>query len=195
MKQQKTAVIVVDMFHSLTRAGSRMFYETAGRMMEYFPQNIDRMREKGILVVFISSNDSYTHPRNMELSRGSGDPKYKVALPPDAGDIDDRFHYCKEKDLFVKKYTYSAFCRTELTQILRLRGVENVLVCGIKTNVCCRQTTIDAVGSGFRTIVISDMVSTNNEATSEYHLAEIRENIAEVMTSEEVFRLVELGEL
>ena len=195
MKKQKTALIVVDMFNSLTRPGYRVFYDTAGKMMEYFPEYVNKLRDMGVLIVFIASNDGYTHPRNTELSRGSGDPKYRVNLPPEAGDIDDRFTYCKDRDLFVRKYTFSAFYRTELANILRRHGVENVLVSGIKTNVCCRQTTIDAVSSGFNTIMISDMVSTNDEETSQYHLAEIGKYIAKVMPSEEVFSLLEKNEL
>ncbi len=195
MKQYQTAVIVVDMFNSLTRPGYRTFYKTAGSMMTYFPDKINALRDKGVLVVFIASNDGYTHPRNTELSRGSGDPKYRVNLPPEAGDIDDRFTYCKDRDLFVRKYTFSAFYRTDLANILRRHGVDNVLVCGIKTNVCCRQTTIDAVSSGFNTIMISDMVSTNDEETSRYHLAEIGKHIAKVMTSAEVFDLLDRHEL
>lgn len=195
MKKQKTAVIVVDMFNSLTRPGYRTFYDTAGKMMEYFPDNINKLRDKGVLVVFIASNDGYTHPRNTELSRGSGDPKYQGTRTPEGGDLDDRLTYCKDTDLFVRKYTYSAFYRTELANILRRHGVENVLVTGIKTNVCCRQTTIDAVSSGFNTIMISDMVSTNDEETSQYHLAEIGKHIAKVMSSAEVFALLDRQEL
>lgn len=82
-----------------------------------------------------------------------------------------------------------------MANILRRHGVENVLICGIKTNICCRQTTIDSVSYGFHTIVISDMVSTNDETTSQYHLAEIDKYIAKVCSSDEVFEMLKNGEL
>lgn len=193
MKKQKTAVIVVDPINALTRPGSRTYYDTAGAMMPRLVAAVEEMRTLGALIVFIASHPEYVHPRNPELSRGSGDPKYKVAVAPDAQDIDIRLHFEKEQDLLILKYTYSAFYRTDLAAILRDRGVEHVLVCGIKTNVCCRQTAIDAASSGFKAFLLADMVSTNDKETNDFHVQEINRYFAAVIDSHEAIRRLKSG--
>ena len=77
---------------------------------------------------------------------------------------------------------------------LQQAGVENVLVCGIKTNVCCRQTAIDSVSHNFKTFMVSDMTSTNDEKTKAFHLDEINRYFAKVIDSQEVLRRLDNGE-
>ena len=53
-------------------------------------------------------------------------------------ELDDRLKVVEGRDIVLAKFAYSAFWGTPLLEILQQSGVENVLVCGIKTNVCCR---------------------------------------------------------
>ena len=69
-----------------------------------------------------------------------------------------------------------------------------MLVCGIKTNVCCRQTAIDSVSHNYKTYMVSDMTSTNNEEIKAYHLDEINRYFAKVIDSDEVLRRLDAGE-
>ena len=68
------------------------------------------------------------------------------------------------------------------------------LVSGIKTNVCCRQTAIDSVSHNFKTFMISDLTSTNNEEIKAFHLNEINRYFAKVIDSAEVIRRLDSGE-
>ncbi|VEN53953.1 unnamed protein product [Callosobruchus maculatus] len=58
--------------------------------------------------------------------------------------------------------SYSAFwdnskqTDTKLAAQLRLRGITDVYVCGIAYDVCVGATAIDAISSGFRTILLDD---------------------------------------
>ena len=45
---------------------------------------------------------------------------------------------------------------TELEALLRKRGVEKVVACGLATDYCVRATAIDAVTLGFETAVLTD---------------------------------------
>src|SRR6266436_1310337 len=49
-----------------------------------------------------------------------------------------------------------AFCQTDLELILRNRGIETLLVCGVTTEVCVNTTVREANDRGFRCIVLSD---------------------------------------
>ena len=184
----KTAVLVVDMQKQFTEEGRRFFYpETTGVMMETFADKINRMRELGALIVVI-----YT---KHDLTRMFVNGK-KVALVDGSEDseLDDRIPYDPEKDILWRKYVPSAFFGTDLDRVLRERGIENVLVCGVKTNVCCRATATDAYSHKFRTYMISDMLGTNTREINEFHLAEMTKYFAKAIDSDEVIRRLESGE-
>src|ERR1700741_1815575 len=44
----------------------------------------------------------------------------------------------------VIKHRYSAFINTDLNTVLKARGIQSVLVCGVATNVCVETTARDA---------------------------------------------------
>lgn len=185
---KKTALLVVDLQKGLTLEGGNNYYPTAGEMMDRVAQNIDLMRDKGALVVYIWSKTHFS----------SGLTSGAPAINPDLGgrvlgpkseemlELDDRLHFVPDTDVLICKHTYSAFWGTPLLETLQQNGIENVLVCGIKTNICCRQTAIDAASHGFKTYVIRDMTSTNNEEIKDYHLAELDQYFAKVLDSDEV---------
>ena len=141
----KTAVLVIDMQKDFTRPEGRFYYpETTGEMMKTFPEKLNKMRDLGALVVIV-----YTaHPAdekevNPELTRMFRDGKKASLVEGSAGaELEERIPYDPERDIMFRKFVPSAFFGTNLAEILRERGVENVLVCGVKTNVCCRDRCI-----------------------------------------------------
>ena len=56
----------------------------------------------------------------------------------------------------IDKPGKGAFCQTDLDLILRNRGIETLLVCGVTTEVCVNTTVREANDRGFRCIVLSD---------------------------------------
>ncbi len=191
---KKTALICVDMQKNLTLPGGGNYYPTAGEMMPRAAEMINRMRELGAQIVYIWTKPDYSSgltsngPKvNPELAGR------KVPHPVEGRELDDRLTVAPE-DAVIRKFTFSAFLGTPLLETLQQLGVENVLVCGIKTNVCCRQTAIDAASRGFRTYMVRDMTSTNNEEIKAYHLDEINRYFAKVIDSAEALRRLEAGE-
>jgi nicotinamidase-related amidase len=62
-------------------------------------------------------------------------------------------------DYVVDKYWYGAFFRTRLHDILRGEGVDTVVVAGTVTQLCVEDTTRGAFHHGYKTILLSDCVS------------------------------------
>lgn len=62
------------------------------------------------------------------------------------------------EDEIVDKYRYSGFLpgTSDLTERLRARGFDTVLITGTVTNVCCESSARDAAMLNFRTIMVSD---------------------------------------
>jgi nicotinamidase/pyrazinamidase len=57
-----------------------------------------------------------------------------------------------------RQEAYSGFEGTDLANILRRSGAEEVLIGGLATDYCVLNTALDAVENGFRATVISDCV-------------------------------------
>jgi nicotinamidase/pyrazinamidase len=53
---------------------------------------------------------------------------------------------------------YSGFHGTQLAKILREKGVNRVVVCGLATDYCVRATALDALQEGFEVVVLADAV-------------------------------------
>jgi nicotinamidase/pyrazinamidase len=53
---------------------------------------------------------------------------------------------------------YSGFEKSNLAQLMRDRGVEQVAVCGLATDYCVRASAIDAAKEGFETTVVTDAI-------------------------------------
>lgn len=56
----------------------------------------------------------------------------------------------------IDKPGKGAFYATELTDVLEKYGIENLLVCGVTTEVCVNTTVREANDRGYRCVVISD---------------------------------------
>ncbi|ONK60457.1 uncharacterized protein A4U43_C08F18680 [Asparagus officinalis] len=65
-------------------------------------------------------------------------------------------------DRIVEKNTYSAFRGTGLEETLRGMGVEEVIVTGVMTNLCCETTARDAFVRGFRVFFSTDATATGS---------------------------------
>lgn len=74
----------------------------------------------------------------------------------------------KEKDLVLPKKRYSAFFETDLDQRLRSKGIQEVIIAGVMTNLCCETTARDAFMRDYRVFVLIDGTATGKD---ELHLA------------------------
>ncbi|MGN1027842.1 MAG: cysteine hydrolase family protein [Faecousia sp.] len=190
----KTALLVVDMQNDFTKPGARAYYATTEKLMETFPEKINRMRQKGVQIVIIYSLVPDDHKPNPELTRITKSTRTLVEGTYGA-EIDERIPYDPDKDWKMQKFAASAFLYTGLAERLKEAGIENVLVSGVKTNVCCRHTTVDSASYGFRTFLVDDMLATNTQELHAFHLREMGHQYATVVTSEEVLRMLDEGKL
>jgi nicotinamidase-related amidase len=70
----------------------------------------------------------------------------------------------------VFKHRYSAFYNTDLETVLRCLKVEDIVVAGTMTNMCCESTARDAYYRDYRVFFLADGTGTINE---EMHLASL----------------------
>ncbi len=70
----------------------------------------------------------------------------------------------------VRKHRYSAFYNTDLETVLRCLRIEDLVVTGIMTNMCCESTARDAYYRDYRVFFLADGTGSINE---EMHLASL----------------------
>lgn len=70
----------------------------------------------------------------------------------------------------IIKRRYSAFFNTDLETILRCMNIEDLIICGIMTNMCCESTARDAYYRDFRVFFLADATGS---ITEEMHLASL----------------------
>ncbi|MNH85923.1 Isochorismatase family protein YecD [compost metagenome] len=92
----------------------------------------------------------------------------------------------KEHIYWMDKTRYSAFAGTDLEIKLRERGIDEVHLIGVCTDICVLHTAVDAYNKGFKITVFEDAVASFNEAGHTWALGHFRGSLgAEVKRSEQ----------
>ena len=71
----------------------------------------------------------------------------------------------------LDKRRYSAFCGTPLELMLRQRGINQIELAGVCTDICIFHTAVDAYNKGFQVIIREDAVASFNETGHQVALA------------------------
>lgn len=110
-------------------------------------------------------------------------PETKLFPPHNIRGTEGRELYGKLKDVYERnrdaiywmdKTRYSAFCGTDLEVKLRVRGIEEVHLIGVCTDICVLHTAVDAYNRGFKIVVHADAVASFNEAGHDWALGHYR---------------------
>ena len=82
----------------------------------------------------------------------------------------DELHF-QTSNTIIDKHRYSAFFGTELDDLLKTVGVEDLIITGVLTNCCCETTARDAFMRDYRVFFAADATAA---PTEELHLATLK---------------------
>jgi nicotinamidase-related amidase len=122
-------------------------------------------RQAGVLVIHTREGHrpDLTDAPPMKVERG--DPALRIGAPGPMGRILVRGEpghdiipelYPVAGEPVIDKPGKGAFYQTDLELMLKNRGIETLLVCGVTTEVCVNTTVREANDRGFRCIVLAD---------------------------------------
>ena len=155
----QTALLVIDLQH--------FFSQIAQPILKNTMQVIQSCREKNIQVIF--TQHGHVNPASDggvlaewwgEIIRyGTEDWKFLSEIK------------IESKDIIIPKKRYSAFFETDLDPMLRSKGIRNLIISGVMTNLCCETTARDAFMRDYRVFFLIDGTATRS---TDLHLATLK---------------------
>ncbi len=165
-----TALLIIDMQRDFMEPGG--FGETLGndvsqlaRAVKPIAAVLEAARDIGMLVVHTREGHlpdlSDAPPAKIErgapsLRIGDPGPMGRILIRGEAGHDIVPSLYPIKGEVVIDKPGKGAFYATELGAILKQHGIENLLVCGVTTEVCVNTTVREANDRGYRCVVLAD---------------------------------------
>jgi len=79
----------------------------------------------------------------------------------------------EKNEKVFRKNRISALYKTGLKEYLREKGFEEIIICGVMTNCCVRQTALELQIRDFKIIVVGDCCATSDKRIHDFTLNEI----------------------
>jgi nicotinamidase-related amidase len=147
----RTALVVIDMQNDFVRQGGNLLVPDAEATIPAISGLLEFARARGMRVVY--SQDTHR----------DGDPEWQIwpeharegswgweivdALAPADGET------------VIRKVRYDAFYGTPLDHLLRLWGVDTLVICGTVANICVHYTAASAALRWYQVVIPRDAVS------------------------------------
>jgi len=166
LNREKAALMVVDMQNFFLDPNSPTFTCGGLAILPNLKKMITAFRNAGRPVIYTKH---VHHPDRIDAGimgwwwegmciEGSPESEVHSEIAPVAG------------EKVVLKHRYSAFYNTDLETILRCLKIEDLVITGIMTNMCCESTARDAYYRDYRVFFPADATGSINE---EMHLASL----------------------
>ena len=142
----KTALLIIDMQKYFLNPGSPTFTCGGVAIISKIQQLISIFRKTGRPIIFTRH---VHHPDRIDAGimgwwwegmciEGSAESEIHDELKP------------LPNEKVISKHRYSAFYNTDLETILRCLNIEDIVIAGIMTNMCCESTARDAYYRDYR---------------------------------------------
>tara|TARA_R110000868_G_scaffold1253_11_gene9749 strand:- start:5002 stop:5703 length:702 start_codon:yes stop_codon:yes gene_type:complete len=94
----------------------------------------------------------------------------------------------RDTDLVSEKTRFSALVQgaSDLHEQLQARGIENLLVGGTLTNMCCESTARDGMMIGYRVIMVEDCNASRNDEDHLAGLTSVYQSFCDVRSADDV---------
>jgi nicotinamidase-related amidase len=180
---RRTALLVIDMQNDFLLPGSPVHTPGGLELVPLIGALAAQARGLGFPVIFTQEMHRADHSDfGIELNfepphclEGTPGADLVAGLEPQPGDV-----------RITGKRRYDAFLGTDLDLALRLRGVENLLVTGVCTDICVISTVHHARNLDYRCFVLSDAVAGTTQQRHEAALSCLEHVFGYVGTTAEI---------
>lgn len=166
LKRERSALLVIDMQHFFLDPDSKAFICAGLSILPNVKGLIQAFRRANRPVIYTCHTH---HPDGLDAGimgwwweemcvEGTPESRVHKEIAP------------LEKEKIIFKHRYSAFYNTDLETFLRCLKIEDLVISGVMTNMCCESTTRDAYYRDYRVFFLTDGTAAINE---EMHLASL----------------------
>ena len=188
---ERPALINIDLANAWTRPGNPFTCEGMDTIIPGVQRLLAAGRAKSIPVLFTTTAYAVTEGPATDMGLWHHKiPVEVLKLGTDAVAIDERIAPEPDEHVIVKKHA-SAFFGTPVANMLRAEGVDTVIVTGVTMAGCVRHTVEDAIGLGFRPIVVRECVGDRVAGAVEWNLFDIDAKFGDVEPLETVLDYLE----
>ena len=188
---ERPALINIDLANAWTRPDNPFTCEGMDVIIPGVQRLLAAARRKTIPAVFTTTAYAVTDGPSTDMGLWHHKiPVEVLKLGTDAVAIDERIAPEPQEHVIVKKFA-SAFHGTYLADFLRAAGVDTVIVTGVTMAGCVRHTVEDAIGLGFRPIVVRECVGDRVAGAIEWNLFDIDAKFGDVEVLEDVLDYLE----
>lgn len=160
-----TALILVDMENEWINRNSEYYVGSIPHVISNVNALIGYSRRKGHKIIFIRHVE-----KDGDAFREKGKGSEIIATLK------------REKtDIVITKHTIGAFLNTKLEK--ELKGIKNIIICGLLTNLCVRKLAEDAYDLGYEITIVSDACCAFNKETHVFTLKDLKETRDEIVIS------------
>lgn len=184
LKRNTAALLVIDMQHFFLDEDAPAFIVNALAILPALKRLISAFRKSGRPVIFTRHAH---HPDRLDAGIMEwwweemcleGTPESEVYY--DITPLSD--------EKVILKHRYSAFYNTDLETVLRCLKIEDLVISGVMTNICCESTAHDAYFRDHRVFFLADGTATVNEEMHLASLLNLSYGFASVTTTDKVIQ-------
>ncbi|MFH1638166.1 MAG: isochorismatase family cysteine hydrolase [Candidatus Woesearchaeota archaeon] len=148
--------------------------EWTNKDSDYFVGDISDVIGRANRLIAFCRKEGYKIILTRHVEKDSND-----AFAPDSdnvgiiADIDKKY-----SDIIITKHKISPFFRTDLEK--ELEGIEEIVACGILTNLCVRSLVQDAYDRDFKITVIKDCCVAMDKEVQEFTFKDLKDTREEI---------------
>ena len=171
----RTVLLIGDMQNDFVTEGGTLVVPDAEATVPTIRKLLDMARDAGMRVIFVQDTHNEGDPEweiwGEHCREGSWGWQVVDGLAPN------------EDEATIRKPRYDAFYGTDLEHLLRLWGVDTLIVCGTVANICVHYTASSAAMRWFNVVVPRDCISSFNDFDMEASLSQTATLLGEVTDS------------
>ncbi|MBL4898961.1 MAG: cysteine hydrolase [Colwellia sp.] len=197
MNPIKTALIVLDPQNDLTSSTGKLFPATQPVLDKFdvinnINQLTDSFRYAGATIIYspIVFSKGYPEVGNTPYGVMASVIANEAMVKGTSGaEISQQFTM-KDEDIILERSAIIAFEGTNLTQILKDKGITTIILCGLLSDICVEGTMRTAYSKGFEVFTLIDATATLSLEKQEITAEHSYPLFSKVIKTEELLSLI-----